>query len=184
MPYKWMKNSCRGINTSNPECLGLVSLNLYLSSANYKIIHFCTSPEACASVWAGSTMPMKMWPFESAQWQNSILGTSSSKWSRCSASLFPVDRVLVPRKWEKLELATQLDPTARAQQGWRQAIPPTGPGIQHAPPHHRGQTPLLMGTVSTAPISKRLPWLIEAAGIIFAHPFLLLWWLMFSIKFM
>lgn len=50
MPYKWMKNSCRRIHTSNLEWFWLVSLDLYLSSANYRTIHFCTSPEVCACV--------------------------------------------------------------------------------------------------------------------------------------
>lgn len=136
-----MKNSHRGVHTSNLECFWVVSLDLYLSPRNYRITHFCTSPEVCASVWADGAVPVKMWPSESVQWQDSILAASSSQRSWGSASLFPADRAPVPRKGERLELTTRLDPTARAQQRQREVMPPPRPGTRRAATHPlRGQT--------------------------------------------
>lgn len=133
MPCKWIKNSCRGVHTNNLECFWLVSVGLYLSSANYRTIHFCTSPEVCASVWTGSTMAT----FGANAVTGQHLG-SQKQWKelRPHVSLSCTQSVGT-KKVRKAGAHHTAGPTAWAEQQWRQVVPPTQPDtwcLQHVLP--------------------------------------------------
>lgn len=72
LPTSEEKTHASKTHKSNLEWFWMVSLDLELSSANYRISRFGTSPEVCASIWTGGIMLMEIRPLELAQWQEDL----------------------------------------------------------------------------------------------------------------